>query len=98
MWTAGVFAEGYGNFGISNRNGVVAHRFAYEITIGPLNGLELDHECHNKDLTCKPGKNCPHRRCVNPSHLLPRPNGEHQKLGWENWRRRRALTNPESEH
>lgn len=36
-----------------------AHRFAYELFVGPIpDGLEIDHLCRN-------------RRCVNPLHLEP---------------------------
>jgi hypothetical protein len=38
---------------------VAAHRFAYEMLVGPIpTGLTLDHLCRN-------------RMCVNPSHLEP---------------------------
>ena len=58
-WTAGT-SEGYGQFGLSRRSGSIrAHRFAYELLIGPVpDGLELDHLCRN-------------RLCVNPAHLEP---------------------------
>lgn len=36
-----------------------------------MSGLDLDHECHNRDLTCPGGPSCLHRRCVNPAHLRP---------------------------
>lgn len=54
---------GYGRFHLGNRYGksvrIMAHRFAYEITRGPVPiGLDLDHLCRN-------------RACSNPSHLEP---------------------------
>lgn len=57
-WTGSCFATGYASFWIPRRR-VVAHRYAYELLIGPIpEGLQLDHMCHN-------------RKCVNPDHLRP---------------------------
>lgn len=58
-WIAGRNHFGYGTF--SYRNGtqrtVKAHRFAWEVTHGPIpQGKLIDHICHNKG-------------CVNPEHL-----------------------------
>ena len=58
-WTAGLDSKGYGAFRLSTNKRIVAHRFAYEILVGPIpEGLQLDHLCRN-------------RRCVNPEHLEP---------------------------
>lgn len=47
-----------------------AHRAMYELMVGPIaHGLDLDHLCHTSD--CHLGKDCPHRRCINPAHLEP---------------------------
>ena len=35
-----------------------AHRFAYELLVGPIGAFQLDHLCRN-------------RRCANPAHLEP---------------------------
>lgn len=45
-----------------------AHRHAYELEYGHIPpGLVIDHTCHNdSDCAAVP---CPHRKCVNPSHL-----------------------------
>ncbi len=76
LWTGAKSTNGYGNFSSAGRF-VVAHRVAYELTIGPIPvGLDLDHDCHNKALTCKGGKDCPHTACCNPSHLIPRTHQE----------------------
>jgi len=58
-WIAGKNAYGYGTFGRGGRvdGHALAHRYAWEITIGPIpEGMHLDHMCHN-------------HACVNPDHL-----------------------------
>jgi hypothetical protein len=56
VWIGCVNAHGYGCFSVGYR-GVLAHRFAYELAVGPTT-LHLDHICHNPP-------------CVNPQHLRP---------------------------
>lgn len=49
---------GYGTASVNGKNGM-AHRHAYELTIGPIPlGKTLDHLCRN-------------RMCINPDHLEP---------------------------
>lgn len=69
-----------------------AHVVAYEMTFGPVpEGLILDHECHTDE--CPGGVTCPHRKCCNPAHLVPKP-------GRENTLRSRTIarTNQEKTH
>jgi hypothetical protein len=74
LWT-GAVSHTYGNFflpvGPSRYRQIAAHRYAYELLIGPIpDGLTIDHICHTAD--CRvPVNDCPHRRCVNPAHLRP---------------------------
>lgn len=57
IWTAST-VNGYGQFGSGGRT-VRAHRFAYELLIGPIpDGMHLDHLCQTPP-------------CVNPAHLEP---------------------------
>lgn len=49
------------------------HRVSWEILNGPIpKGMLIDHTCHNEALeegTCKGGRTCKHRACINPAHL-----------------------------
>lgn len=68
-WTKALTSQGYG-VGGTQQGQKLAHRamFVY-FTDQDITGLELDHVCHNDDLTCTDGPTCLHRRCVNPRHL-----------------------------
>jgi hypothetical protein len=60
LWTGATTGYGYGQFylGLGQRR-VRAHRFSYELLVGPIpDGLVLDHLCRV-------------RLCVNPAHLEP---------------------------
>lgn len=59
LWTGNVAGGGYGRFypGKPGPVSIAAHRFAYEVEVGPIpDGLVLDHTCRV-------------RLCVNPAHL-----------------------------
>ena len=64
LWTGGLTDRGYpvhwvNNDGRKDSKDVRAHRYAYELAIGPIPAeLEQDHLCRN-------------RACVNPLHLEP---------------------------
>ena len=59
LWTGWKNDRGYGNFEVDSTRTVKAHRFAYEVLVGPIpDGLTLDHLCRNPS-------------CVNPEHLEP---------------------------
>jgi hypothetical protein len=56
LWQGIDNGNGYGRFGLYGKS-VYAHRFAYELLVGPIpEGLHLDHLCRV-------------RLCVRPSHL-----------------------------
>lgn len=65
-WPGPIAPNGYGT---TSRGW--AHRLAYERATGRQipPGMTIDHTCHGNDLTCSRDARCPHRRCVNPSHL-----------------------------
>lgn len=69
-WLAHRTRSGYGAFNpLSSENPVRAHRYAYELLIGPIpEGLQLDHLCRV-------------RECVNPRHLEPVTAGENIRRG-----------------
>lgn len=46
LWTASLDIGGYGRFALTHRKGVKAHRYAYELLVGPIpEGMQLDHLC-----------------------------------------------------
>jgi hypothetical protein len=58
-WTGRHNARGYGQMRRQDQSQTMAHRYAYELLVGPIpQGLTLDHLCRNP-------------RCVNPAHLEP---------------------------
>lgn len=81
-WMAGKMNNGYGQYN-SRAFGVrTAHSLAYEFSYGEIpmdpaigRRLDVDHECHNRDTSCRGGKTCKHRLCCNPKHLKLRTTG-----------------------
>jgi len=68
LWTGRMNHGGYGMLSLSGGE-VRAHRWAYELFIGPVpDGLVLDHLCRV-------------RHCVNPAHLDPCTIGENVMRG-----------------
>lgn len=76
-----VKGTGYGSFRNDGRTNS-AHRWAYELAIGPVpEGLVLDHLCHKPDGSCPGGAVCPHRLCVRPDHLKAVTQSENVRRG-----------------
>lgn len=70
-WLGCLGTGGYAMFWNGERN-MHAHRFAYELLVGPIpEGLVLDHLCRV-------------RHCVNPAHLEPVTHAENIRRG-EGW-------------
>jgi hypothetical protein len=70
LWEGKPNKSGYGQVRDRGRWPVV-HKIVYEALVGPVpDGLQLDHLCHDPR-TCNLGEECPHRRCVRPSHMTP---------------------------
>lgn len=84
-WAGAPTTGGYPEFTVDGRT-VYAHRWSHAEFVGPLvEGLVIDHTCHNADPEC-PGGPCRHRSCVNPAHLEQTTHGVNISRG----RRRRA--------
>jgi hypothetical protein len=68
IWTGSHDGDGYGRHYL-NGSPCGAHRFAYELLVGPIpDGLVIDHLCRV-------------RNCVNPAHMEPVTNAENVRRG-----------------
>jgi HNH endonuclease len=76
LWTACLNYYGYGKLSVANGRWVLAHRFSYELLVGPIpEDRELDHR-H----TCA-------KRCVQPVHLrlvTPEQNNQNHAGAYSN--------------
>lgn len=69
LWTGYVKTAGYGQFNVCHGRTALAHRYSYELLVGPIPaGLTIDHLCKV-------------RRCVNPDHMEPVTAGENALRG-----------------
>lgn len=73
-WTGKPSSSGYGIVRHADGRDVYVHVVAWERVNGPVPpGYQVDHICHNEDPTCNDGDDCLHRTCVEPSHLVAKP-------------------------
>lgn len=75
-WAGSLRPDGYGRARRVNGTEVNIHRKVWELLAGPrrtlwasTKRLHVDHMCHFSNECEKKGKNCLHRRCINPLHL-----------------------------
>lgn len=69
IWTGATQADGYGRFFVAAGEVTNAHRYAFELLVGPIpDGLVLDHLCRVKS-------------CVNPDHLQAVTVAENNRRG-----------------
>jgi hypothetical protein len=70
MWGGPKMNLGYGHFQVGKKTWK-AHRYSFWLANGWLPDGPLDHTCHGADKSCVGGDTCPHRACVEASHLQP---------------------------
>ena len=65
---------------------ITAHRLSYILAYGEIpKGMVIDHICHTEAVErdeCQDGNNCPHRACINPTHLELVTQKENVRRGW----------------
>lgn len=75
IWTGRIDAQRRPSGGYPRFKGMWAHRFSYELLVGPIpEGLTIDHLCFRAS-------------CVNPSHLEPVTRGENTRRAMEHHRK-----------
>lgn len=67
-WTKSVNSQGYAQGGSQFGTQSAAVAMYIHFTGEDLADKRLVRACHEADLTCVCGPDCPHRRCVNPAH------------------------------
>ena len=84
LWTAGLFCDGYGQFTLSHRKMVKAHRYSWEIHNGQIpKGKFVCHHCDVKN-------------CVNPTHLFLGTPADNMRDKVEKGRQSRGEKQPHS--
>jgi hypothetical protein len=98
VWTGSKTGTGYGHFYLNGKY-LVAHKAAYILSGNHIpGGMELDHLCHPGDGSCRLDKKCPHRACVNPTHLELVTHRENIRRGISLFARNMAVTHCPKDH
>lgn len=80
LWTGPLNSYGYARYKF-NAKWHMVHRWVCANAHGPIpDGWTVDHQCHDPEV-CTLKNGCPHRRCVEPSHLLAMTNGANAMRG-----------------
>ena len=77
LWTGARIRDTYGRFFTAERRSILAHRYAYELTHGPIpEGFEICHHCDNPP-------------CVRPDHLFAGTKSDNMRDSFAKGRQRR---------
>jgi hypothetical protein len=84
IFTGSVTSRGYGCVGSGRRGkSILTHQLAVIARDGGIpDGMTVDHNCHDSR-TCTDRETCPHKRCVNPEHLVVMTGGDNTRRRWE---------------
>ena len=79
LWTGPVTQDGYARWKTHGKWQRV-HRWVAAQAAEVPDGWTVDHQCHDPE-ECSLNHKCPHRRCVEPSHLRAMTNAENSLRG-----------------
>lgn len=80
LWLGDLSKGGYPRYAFMYKK-IYVHRWAYEFFVEPIpEGYTIEHLCHDP-AKCRLASSCPHRRCVEPTHLQPMTNAENSMRG-----------------
>lgn len=87
MFTGATNSRGYSQVCSGRKSkSILGHQLAVMVRGDVVpDAHNIDHRCHNS-ASCEAGRHCPHRRCVNPSHLRVVPAVENTRRRWEDKR------------
>lgn len=84
LFTGSTTSRGYGCVGSgATGKSITTHRLTVIARDGFIpEGMTVDHSCHDSQ-TCRLDRDCPHRRCVNPVHLVVMTQAKNIGRQWE---------------